>query len=537
MATDFSYKKFLVVDDFSDFRSSLKRMIQSFGVIDIDDAANGEMALKCVSRKRYDVILCDYNLGYNKKDGQQVLEEIKHQNLIPHSTVFMMVTAENTSQMVMGAVEYQPDDYLIKPFTKEVLRSRLEKVFVKKSNFELIDRAVMEKDYHRAIALCDEQVLANPRNLYEYLKLKGELCIIAADYKEAAAVYERVLAERDIPWARLGLGKILYLTREFETARNALHSLIQENPMFVEAYDWLSKTNLALSEDREAQRILEKAAEISPKSIRRQSSLGEISYRNQDLPVAERSFKKAITLGKTSRLKTPASYIGLARVFVDKNVPEQAVGLLGEAKSEFRNDTDATFQAATMEAIVYKSMGKPEEARHSLEEATKLLGGVSGPVPDEIAMELAKACFSLGEKDKGTRVIKDLIRNNHDDEELLGKVQGLFSDLQLKEEGERIISSTRREIIQLNNQGVRLVEEGRLSEAIEYFEKAAHGLPNNKVINANAAQAVLMYIQKNGGNDQLFRNARQFIERMKRVDPLSERCQRLSAMYEKLAAS
>ncbi len=192
MPVDFSYKKFLIVDDFGEFRSSLRRMLQSFDAVTVDDVTNGEAAIDLITKKEYDVILCDYNLGYNRKDGQQVFEEVRHRGLIKFSTVFMMITAENNMQMVMGAVEYQPDDYLIKPFTREVLRTRLE-------------RAISNKEYRRAIALCDSQILKIPKNIFEYLRLKGELCVTLGDYPAAKAVYEKVLSIRDIAWAKHSL--------------------------------------------------------------------------------------------------------------------------------------------------------------------------------------------------------------------------------------------------------------------------------------------------------------------------------------------
>ncbi|MGD8932607.1 MAG: response regulator, partial [Chromatiales bacterium] len=109
-------RSYLVVDDFGDMRSTLRSMLSLFGVTDIDNAKNGADAIQQMEHKRYGVVLCDYNLGIGK-DGQQVLEEARHRNLISVSTAFIMITAENTLSMVLGALEYEPDSYLYKPFT------------------------------------------------------------------------------------------------------------------------------------------------------------------------------------------------------------------------------------------------------------------------------------------------------------------------------------------------------------------------------------------------------------------------------------
>ena len=90
-------KRFLIVDDFSDFRSSVRSMLRELGVKEVDTADTGEQALKMCSQKQYDFILQDFHLGDGKKNGQQVLEDLMEEKLISHEAVFVMVTAE-TSQ-------------------------------------------------------------------------------------------------------------------------------------------------------------------------------------------------------------------------------------------------------------------------------------------------------------------------------------------------------------------------------------------------------------------------------------------------------
>ena len=126
--------RILIVDDFADFRRGMRKILESIGVKFIDEAEDGENAVKSMKRQAYDIVLCDYNLGFDKKDGQQVLEEAKHLGLIRYSSIFIMLTAENTMPMVMGAVEYQPDDYLIKPITKDILKTRMEKFNCSRDN-------------------------------------------------------------------------------------------------------------------------------------------------------------------------------------------------------------------------------------------------------------------------------------------------------------------------------------------------------------------------------------------------------------------
>jgi len=535
MYIDLNRKKILIIDDFRDFRKSLKNTLESLGAAGIDEAATGEAAVEKIAATSYDIILCDYNLGEGKKDGQQVLEDAKHRGLIKYSCIFIMCTAENTMNMVMGAIEYQPDEYLVKPFSKEMLLNRLEKAVKKKMDFGDIEQAMLRKDYLRAISICDSRLAENNRNKFDYLRLKGDLLLKTGAYDDAISLFADVIAIRDLPWARTGLGKTYYLSGNFKDAREIFQTVVDDNVTYMEAYDWLARTLEELHELKEAQEVLMSAAQISPKSILRQKAIGDISYRNQDYDTSEKSFKIAVTLGKTSYLKSPAEYTGLAKALVEKQSGDEALNVLDSIKTEFRDDDSAALQAAIGQGIVYQKLGREEESKKAVAEATQLFASLPSQVPTDIVMELATACFRIGDKDKGTQLMKELVRNHHEDEKVIGKIQGIFTDLHLSEEGANIISATRQEIVRVNNQGVRMVEEGRLKEAIEYFEKAADGLPDNKIIIANAAQSMLLFMQKNGRDDHYLTLAGQYLTQIRRIDPLYQKLPKLLELYRATA--
>ena len=533
MYLDLSDKKILVIDDFSQMRSSMKKMVQSFGATDVDDAANGEDAVKKIARKPYDIVLCDYSLGEGK-DGQQVLEESKHRNLVKYSTIFMMITAETSTEMVMGAVEYYPDDYLTKPFTKEVLGKRLEKLIERKSDFDDIESAIHKKQLERAIALCDEHIGKMPKNLLEFFRLKTDLCLKTGAYEQAEAVYEKVLAMRAIPWAVMGMAKVHFHQQQYQKAQEMLRDLLETNDAHVEAYDWLAKCYDKLGEHQQAQEALARAAELSPKSVLRQKALGEIAHKNHDLDAAEKSYSKAIRLGKNSIYKSPHDYANLSKVFVEKDSPSQALKVLGNLQKEYKGDANAGILCHAMEGMAYKKMNRNEEADQAMEAASALYEKAGGKVPLEVTMDVAQAHLTLGNKEKGNAMIKEIVRNHHDDEEILKQIEGIFEDADLEEEGKRIISSTRDEIIGINNKGVTLVKEKKLKEAIDFFDKAADGLPDNKIINMNAAQAIIMQMEQDGSGDKLLYQARQYLDRVQRLEPANMEYQKLAKRYKTL---
>ena len=70
---DFSKQYYLVVDDFQGMRTMLRDMLREMGAQSVDIAASGGEAIGLLNNHRYDVILCDYNLG-SGRTGQQLLE-------------------------------------------------------------------------------------------------------------------------------------------------------------------------------------------------------------------------------------------------------------------------------------------------------------------------------------------------------------------------------------------------------------------------------------------------------------------------------
>ncbi len=534
MSLDLRRKKFLVIDDYLNFRQLMKRMLQSLGTTDIDEAYNGEAAIDKIRKKPYDIILCDYNLGHGKKDGQQILEECKHYELIGYSTIFIMLTAENTMPMVMGAVEYQPDAYLIKPITKEILMLRLEALIDRKTALHEIENAIRRQEYMHAIELCSAGAGQDRKNMLEYLRIKSDLFIRLGQYDDAITTLEGALSMHDMPWANMALGKVFFLTGSFLKAREIFQKIIRENNNYMEAYDWLAKTMEELDSPAEARDILLDAIEISPKAILRHRQIGHIASGINDIATAEKAYKSAIEIGKHSCFKSPAEYTGLAKTLVNNKAPKEALAIVRKARNEFDGDNGALLQTTVAESLIQNELGRPREAEKAIMESARLLESDPGSIPIETSMDLAEICFKTGKKDIAMNCLSRIIKNNYDDNKIMKMTRDVFERAEMSEEGDTFIASVRAEIIGINNKGVKLVKEGRLEVAIDYFEKAAGGLPENKIINANAARALLMHIQKFGRNEQFLYKASQYLGKVRNIDPAYKAYQELIHDLEKL---
>ena len=250
----------LVIDDYPDMRGSIRRMLDNFGVIQCDTASNGEEAILKCEENEYDIILADYNLG-DAKNGQQVLEELRFKNLLKNTTIYMMITAETTKDMVFGALEYQPDDYLTKPFTQGVLQKRLDRMVLEKETLFPINDAMDRLDFDRAIELCQQRIDMHDKYEQRCYRLMSSCFYKKHKFAQAKKVYEEVLEEREVEWAAIGLGKSMIALNELDDAEAVFNKLSDNGSLCLEVYDCLADIKTRQGDVEEAQRILERAIE------------------------------------------------------------------------------------------------------------------------------------------------------------------------------------------------------------------------------------------------------------------------------------
>lgn len=524
-------KHILIIDDFPGMRSMLKNMLSVYTADSITEAVNGEEAIKLISENHYDVILCDYNLGEGK-DGQQVLEEAKERDLIPYSSVYIMTTAENTAEMVMGAVEYIPDDYLSKPFTKEVLISRLKRLVEKKENLKEISSAIQQRDYVTAIQICDRLLENKPKNRYELLKTKVELQIKTKDYENAEKIINSILEERAIPWALLYLGQIHFHRNKLDAAKYIFEDLSEDNPNYLFSHDWLAKVHEKMGDLKSSQETLIKAVEKSPKAIKRQQTLADISFKNEDLDTSEKAYKKIIRSGKHSCYLTPDDYSGLANIYIQKGMGTDAVKTLRTMKESFcPPGSTPNMKYLINEAFIYNKIPDAEKTKSSLNEIIDLFDSIPGEMSSTDAISIAEICYSHGMKEAGDKLSCHAIRNNHDNQDTINEIIKKLSSAGLSGDAIDTLMETRDEVVELNNRGVKLATSGSIEESISLFVKAASAMPENSVINLNAAQSLIMFMKKSEPTHKLLGETKKYLDRISFDGVPSDKYRMLTKLY------
>ena len=528
-------KSILVIDDFPGMRSMLRSILSSYNADYIEDCSNGKEAINKLENHHFDIVLCDYNLGEGK-DGQQILEEAKAKELLPYSAIYIMITAENTPEMVMGAIEYKPDDYLSKPFTKEALIARIKRLTESKNRLKKISDAAQQRDYVLAVKHCDLILAENPSNRFEIARIKGELALKMEDYDEAEKTYDAILKEREFPWASLGLGQTYFYRKQYDEAQVIFENIIEKDPNYLFAHDWLGKLFKITGKTKESQKILNVAVEKSPNAILRQKSLAEIAFENEDYGTSETAYKKIVRIGKHSYYRSPDDYCGLANTYIKKGQAIDAIKTLGNMKKEFnRGDIKQRMKSHINEVNLYHGLGRDDDAKKSAALVFDLFESEPGALASSDAMTMAEYCFSHNMEKEGEIFSRHAIRNNHDDQDTIDDIKSRLSNIGVDQKEIASLMGARDEVIEINNKGVDLATKGDLEKSISLFIKAAAAMPENVVINLNTAQSMVMFMNKTGATEELLKETKKYLDRISFTGKPSDKYRILIAAFNKLS--
>lgn len=117
--------KILVVDDFATMRKVVRNLLKQVGYDDIVEAEDGVMALKAMKSQKIDVVVSDWNMP--NMSGLELLKAVRADAELT-KTPFLMVTAEALQDNVVAAVKAGVNNYIVKPFTAEVLNEKIKKI-------------------------------------------------------------------------------------------------------------------------------------------------------------------------------------------------------------------------------------------------------------------------------------------------------------------------------------------------------------------------------------------------------------------------
>ena len=120
--------KFLVVDDFATMRRIVKNLLKEIGIQHMDEAEDGQMALRMLKGAKYDFVVSDINMP--NMNGFELLGQIRADGELKGLPV-LMVTAEARKEDIVAAAQGGAAGYIVKPFTKATLEEKVTLILKK----------------------------------------------------------------------------------------------------------------------------------------------------------------------------------------------------------------------------------------------------------------------------------------------------------------------------------------------------------------------------------------------------------------------
>jgi len=383
----------LVVDPNPGMRGNLQSMLGQAGISKIEFAVSSGTAIRALSRRSYDIVLCEYDLGLETgQDGQQLLEDLRHHQLIGPAAIFIMLTSEGVESKVVSAAELTPTDYVLKPFTMDDLGSRIARALDRRAALLPAWQLVEQSKLRDAIRVCAEAD-KHPRYASDFARLRAELHVRLDELPEAQAVYASIVADKPLGWAILGLARVLFALGRAEDARTTIERLLAANPRLMVAYDVLARCHEALGDVEQAQKVLEDAVVRSPHVVRRLRKLGEVAFEAGDMGAAERSFKQVVSKARYSEFRDPEDHVKLVKTLVARGDTLQAGTVIRDLEKSLRASPTVDTCKALSVALLHEAAGNTGAAVTELQAAVSSVRNGSS-ISGSLRMDLARSCLS-----------------------------------------------------------------------------------------------------------------------------------------------
>lgn len=521
----------LLIDANANARTQLRRTLESLQVPSVDEVWSGPQAMRRLRAKRYDLVLCEYDLG-DQQDGQHLLEDLRNHGIIPLDTVFIMITGERNFERVVGTAELAPNDYILKPITPGTLQQRLQRAFDKRGAFLPAYTLIAAGERQEALAYCSEATNVYPRYRLDFLRLRALLHNQLHEAEQAEAVYRDILATKPVPWAEFGLAKSLVARQQFDEAEAGLQRLVDEHPYYLDAYDLLAQVREQLGRLDDAHHVLSNAVARSPHRLGRLRHYARTAFKVGDYETAEHSLSEVVRKSKLSEIHDPEDHLRLVQAQLAQNRIDDAQATIDDLDTLTAQAPAAAVCSAFSRALLHQHQGDDAAARQAVLDALAA-GADMAPLSTEVKQALAVACLDHQLETEGSELVMHILRHAGDERTLNTTRDAL------RHHGHEALSATLEERLYAEvrfyvERGATKAHQGDYDGAVLEMMNAARKMPGNPHVLFNAALALLRHIEHKGWNARLATQAGTLITRTRGINPAHPKLDTLTAFMHSL---
>lgn len=529
---EYSDLSVLIVDPNPSMRGNLQNMLAQAAMTRVEYAVNSGTAIKLLAKKPFDIILCEYDLGSGTdgQDGQQLLEDLRHHKLIGLWTIFIMLTSEAVHSKVVSAAELSPSDYILKPFTVDILSGRITRAIERRAIFLPTYQLIEKGKLREAVASCSAAELRHPRLAADFARLRAELHLELGEWREAETIYTHMLLTRPMAWVHLGLARTLFEQQRHEEAAQALSELLEQYPRFMAAYDLLAQNLEAMGQQLQAKKILEDAVAISPHMVRRLRRLGGMAFDSGDIGAAERAYKQVVTKAKYSEFRDPEDHVNLVRTLVKKGDAPQASGVLRDMERSLRSGPNVEACRAISAAMLHEMTGNDIAAANELQLAAAAVQGARG-LSTQLKVGLVQSCLKNNLDDAASELMMKLV-NEADSEVTMEQAVNVFEKAGRHDLAQGLGQQLKNQVQELLQEAAGKTETGEFKGAVFMLRQALRRTPGNLPVLFASSEAVLRQLNMLGWEASLAEQLQHHLQTIRKIDPKHPKLESLKMQYE-----
>jgi tetratricopeptide (TPR) repeat protein len=289
----------LIADSQPTARSVLAAQLRALGVDQITQCARAGEVRQHMAAHSYDVFVCEHALADGAL-GQDLIDDLRRRQQLSLGTVVVMVSSEASYRVVAQVAESALDGFVIKPYSVGDLEDRVLRAFARKESLKDIIEALDAGRFDEALAACEQRFGERGPYWTSAARIGAELAIRQGRLPLATVLFDAVIEDRAVPWAKLGLARVLEAGDRKAEALSTLEGLLSTETQYADAYDVMGRIYTEQGNFAAAINAYRQAAKITPASVQRAQKFGILAHYAGDPHEAMTALERAVAVGLTS---------------------------------------------------------------------------------------------------------------------------------------------------------------------------------------------------------------------------------------------
>lgn len=299
-------------------RSVTAAYLRDAGMAEVSTSGRMQHARRLLERHVFDIVICHLKSEpTGQLSARDLLEELRREQLLPFSTVFLIVTSDVTYAQAVELAETNLDGFLVQPFSAATLMERVLEARNRKRELSGILSALESGKLELAV----QRALIRFQERQPYWIFCGsvaaELLLRLKRPKDALLIFERIQAAHPVSWARVGMVRSEWAAGRVAKAKELLDALLQDDPQCADALDLQGRLRAERSDFPGALESYRAASRATPGCLLRAQHAGALAFCLGQRAEADEFLSRARSIGAGTRLFDALSLFLLALVYYD----------------------------------------------------------------------------------------------------------------------------------------------------------------------------------------------------------------------------